>query len=260
MVGIHGASGKGKSTAEVDLALYAWEQGWADGVATNLDLNPEVVAGPRPFAYKKLRYLTELSDIRGMALGLDELNRALDGRSWQDELRTRISNIVDMSRRRKCRLVVATSIRETGVDVGLRRSITCVISPTGRKTDDGYPIYNVFADYYQYSRFLYEPLKAEYYEARGFHTVEYLKTVFNSLVEPQLDGYPPIVVRDEAASFKEWGTEFFYNNEGRLVSLPKLWLHIKRWNADAHEIPFRERDLEKILSFLYASQDGGSEL
>jgi len=261
MIGIHAPSGHGKTTCAIDILLHAWEQGWVEGFATNVSINTHNIEHVcndghqnKPFRYQNISYLTELPDIRNLGNGLDELNRVLDGRDWQDELRSRFVRVIDNSRRHGNRIVVATSIRETGVDRHLRGSITIVIAPMGIMSD-GYPLYRVFADYFNYERYLNDPDKAEYYVCRGFHTVAYLKTLFDSTIEPRIQAYPPLIVEEEAQKFVEWGGPFLYNGDGKLVSLPKLNLHVSRWNLTTREIPFKRLDLNKMLSYLYAEQD-----
>ena len=244
---IHGRSGSGKSTAEIDILLWALENNLVEGIATNIQ-----VTGVDN--YQHIQYLTDLSEIQKKALGLDELNRALDGREWKDELRQRFTKIVDNSRRRQCKVVVATSIRETGIDRSYRLNVRMIIEPRGLMDEEGYPLYLVFWDYSTYERYLQhrEELGVIY---RGFHKVAELKKLFNSKEEPHLEAYPPIDVPIEAKKFVEWGGAFLYNIEGRLVALQKLRLHLNMWNLDTHEIPFNHRDSDKILSFLYQDQD-----
>ena len=185
MIGVHGPSGCGKSTSEIDILLHACEEGWVAGLASNIEVNNI------PYTYQHLDYLTDLINIRKVGLGLDELNSCLDGWSWKEEMHQKFAHIVDQSRRRECSVLVATSIRETGVSSHLRRSITMVIAPLGKMTTDGYPIYAVFSDYWAYSQYLAGNPKAPYTVCYGFHKVADLKQVFDSMKEPKLLPYPP---------------------------------------------------------------------
>ncbi len=248
-IAIHGGTGIGKSTAQVDILTWAKEEGIVSQIASNIKIGiRESFEG-----YFQIEYLTDLLTFHnakiGKGVGMDELNRSLDGREWEESKRKVSAQIVDNSRRNGVRILVATSIRLTGIDVGLRLSMRGVIEPTGKQTNDGYPIYKWFQNYPAYEAYLADPERTRgYVFYRGFHTVEQLKNLFDSVREPKLEGYPPIDVDVCAKEFLDSAGSIVWTQKGSLVNQRELSLHLGVWNRKTHFVAYSHADLDSILS------------
>jgi hypothetical protein len=250
-IGIHGGTGAGKSSAASDILTWTYENGLApNGIASNIEYKLDYAI--------LIRYLTEVQPLRDVATCLDESNRVIDGRAWKESLQKFNNDIVDNSRRRGTRILIATANRPSGVDIGLRNGIKMVIEPTQLLTSDGFPIYRVFNNYQAYEAYIADPERSSgnFSVYRGFHKIEWLKSIFDSLRFPKLEGYPPIQdFAGEAQNFLEWGEHCVWSRPNRkgqrsLVPQAQLLLHADHYNREVHadSICWSDSDMKRIVS------------